>query len=136
VRHHTKDKGDLAVLKVMASLGEQDFLILNPLTEHSPFDLVIYKNGTFKRVQVKYRKEKNGVITVDLRSSWADKNGSHTLPFKREEVDLIAIYCPQTDTCYYVDVNQCLSGIALRTQLPKNNQVAGIRLAKDFVKVA
>jgi hypothetical protein len=38
--HHTKDKGDLGVLKAQLDLFEQGFAILVPLTEHCPFDLV------------------------------------------------------------------------------------------------
>ena len=47
-QHHTKNKGDLGELKVKVDLLEQGYLILNPETEHAPFDLVIYKSGLFK----------------------------------------------------------------------------------------
>jgi hypothetical protein len=36
-------------------LHEQGYQILAPVTEHAPFDLVVYKNGKFKRVQVKFK---------------------------------------------------------------------------------
>jgi hypothetical protein len=45
--HHTKNKGDLGVLKACADLAQQGFLVLNPLSEHSPFDLFAYKNLAF-----------------------------------------------------------------------------------------
>jgi len=48
--HHTKDKGDLGVLKAQIDLFEQGFTIFVPLTEHCPFDLVAYKDGEFRRV--------------------------------------------------------------------------------------
>jgi hypothetical protein len=57
-KHHTKSKGDLGILKAKLDLFEQGYLILNPETEHAPFDIVAYKEGTFKSVQVKYRKLK------------------------------------------------------------------------------
>ncbi len=47
IPHHTKNKGDLGVLKVKVDLYQQGFLLLVPETEHAPFDLVIYKNGCF-----------------------------------------------------------------------------------------
>ena len=56
--HHTKNKGDLGVLKAQLDLYEKGYLTLIPNTEHSAFDLVAYKDGTFKRVQVKYRASK------------------------------------------------------------------------------
>ena len=52
--HHTKNKGDLGVLKAQLDLFEQGFTVRVPLTEHLPFDLVAYKEGEFRRVQVKY----------------------------------------------------------------------------------
>ena len=45
--HHTKEKGDLGVLKAQLDMYEQGFTILNPVTEHAPFDLVIYKEKEF-----------------------------------------------------------------------------------------
>jgi len=50
--HHTKEKGDLGVLKAQLDLFEQGFVILNPVTEHAPFDLVAYDSGVFRRIQV------------------------------------------------------------------------------------
>ena len=38
--HHTKEKGDLGVLKAQVDLNQQGYQILIPLTEHAPFDIV------------------------------------------------------------------------------------------------
>ncbi|EJQ47188.1 Uncharacterized protein BWINRASL_04312 [Bacillus mycoides] len=46
--HHTKTKGDLAVLKAQVDLYEKGYMILTPQTEHSPFDLAVYKGGVLK----------------------------------------------------------------------------------------
>lgn len=46
-RHHTKDKGDLGVAKAYADLVAKGFDVLFPTTEHAPFDLVAYAEGTF-----------------------------------------------------------------------------------------
>ncbi len=40
MRHHTKDKGDIGVLKAQADLYQKGWITLNPATEHAPFDLV------------------------------------------------------------------------------------------------
>jgi hypothetical protein len=85
--HHTKVKGDLGVLKAQADLCEQGFVILVPMTEHAPFDLVAYKDGVFKRVQVKCRTiDKTGAICVHFRSSWADRNGTHYTPMINQKL--------------------------------------------------
>jgi hypothetical protein len=131
--HHTKKKGDLGVLKAQLDMFEQGFVILNPVTEHAPFDLVAYKDGIFRRVQVKYKSvDRTGSITLHFRSCWADKNGTHTRQINKEEVDLYCIYCPDTDACYYLDPKDYKSSVTLRVETPKNNQSRNVRMAADY----
>ncbi len=134
--HHTKEKGDLGVLKAQLDLFEQGFTILNPVTEHAAFDLVAYKDREFKRIQVKFKSvDKTGSITVHFRSSWADKNGTHMRQVDKGEIDLYCIYCPDTDYCYYLDPKDYNRSVTLRVEMPKNNQIANVKLAQDFRRV-
>jgi len=134
--HHTKDKGDLGVLKAQLDLFEQGFIVALPVTEHAPFDLIIYKNGTCMTVQVKYRRvNKNGVLEVPFRTSWADKHGSHEKPMDKERVDLFCVYCPDTDECYYFNPKDFKKGVSLRVDIPKNNQKLQVKMAIDYRKV-
>lgn len=134
--HHTKNKGDLGVLKVKVDLYEQGYLILVPETEHYPFDLVIYQNGVFKTVQVKYRNlVKSGVLEVPFRSSYSTSKGVKSKAVNKQLVDIYAIYCPQTDECYYFDPKLYNVSIALRVKTSLNNQKTRTHLAADFRKV-
>jgi hypothetical protein len=134
--HHTKDKGDLGVLKAQLDLFEQGFMILNPLTEHAPFDLVVYKQRKFLRVQVKYKSiDKHGCLTLHFRSSWADSNGLHLRAVDKSEIDLYCIYCPDTDCCYYLDPDKFNCSVTLRVKTPKNNQEQNVHFADDYRKV-
>ena len=136
IRHHTKEKGDLGVLKAQVDLYEQGFLFLQPVTEHAPFDLVAYKDGLFKRVQVKYKSvDKTGALTVHFRSCWADKHGTHMLAVNKDEIDLYCIYCPDSDECYYLDPKDYDKSVTLRVEAPKNNQSLNVRLAADYRRV-
>ena len=133
INHHTKLKGDLGVLKAQVDLFEQGFIILMPLTEHSPFDLVAYKDGAFWRVQVKYRKlDRFGKMDVKFSTCWADKHGTHTVPVDKEEIDLYCVYCPDTDECYYLNPNDFGSNVTLRVKTPKNNQAKNVKFAADY----
>jgi hypothetical protein len=135
-KHHTKLKGDLGLLKAKLDLFEQGFLILNPETEHAPFDLVIYKNGVFKTVQVKYRSlSRKGTLEVAFRSCYSDSQGFHYKEVKKEWIDIFAIYCPEMDQCYYFDPSKFNKSITLRVNKSSNNQVQGIHCASDFEKV-
>lgn len=125
-RHHTKDKGDLGVAKVHADLAAKGFTILFPATEHAPFDLVAYEAGKFTRLQVKFRSMRAGALTVKFRSSWADRAGTHSTPIDKTSIDAVAIYCPDTDQCYYVDPLAHGSCVTLRTVPSRNGQQAGV----------
>jgi len=79
-------------------LHQIGYLILAPHTEHSPFDLVVYKDGYFKRVQVKYRElTSRGILEVRFRSSYCNTNGVVTSVVYKNEIDVYCVYRPQTD---------------------------------------
>lgn len=134
--HRTKHKGDRGVLKAQLDLFDQGFTILNPLTEHAPFDLVAYKEGEFYRIQVKHRRlDRSGKLDVKFSSCRADRHGIHTVPINKQEVDLFCVYCPDTDECYYLNPDEFRSSVSLRVEAPRNGQTKGIRLASEFRRV-
>lgn len=136
IYHHTKNKGDLGVLKVKVDLYQQGFLILVPETEHSPFDLVIYQNGIFKTVQVKFRNlVRKGVLEIPFRSCYSTSKGVITKSIDKNLIDIYAVYCPQTDECYYFDPAHYNRSVTLRVNTSLNNQKKRIHSASDFRKV-
>lgn len=131
--HHTKDKGDLGTAKAHADLVSQGFTVLFPATAHAAFDLVAYRDGAFHRVQVKYRSSARlGSISVQFRSIWADRHGTHMKPSDKNELDVLCIYCPETDACYYVRPSNHRQSVSLRVVPAKSGQVANILAAEDF----
>jgi hypothetical protein len=132
-RHHTKDKGDLAVAKVHSDLVDRGATVLLPLTEHAPFDLVAYVDRAFYRVQVKYRSARNGRFTVEFSNSWADRHGSHHQPMPRDEVDAVAIYCPDTTRTYYLNPSNFRSRVNMRLEPTRNGQRLRILQASAFL---
>lgn len=136
--HHTKNKGDLGVLKAQADLCSQGFLVCLPLTEHAPFDLIVYKNGRFNRIQVKYRSQsKRGTLDVSFKSYWSNKSGTKVSKQNLSEFDVCCVYCPDTDKCYYFDITK-LSGVdfSLRIKESKKKYSDGrLNYAKDFEKL-
>jgi len=111
-------------------------MILVPLTEHSPFDLVVYKDGRFRRSQVKYRScNQHGCLQVPFRSIWNDRNGTHRVPIDKDEIDLICVYCPDTDACYYFDPARFSKSATLRVRAAKNNQRAKVNDVTAYRRV-
>ena len=132
IAHHTKTKGDLGVAKAYADLVEQGYVVLFPATEHAPFDLVAYCEGEFVRIQVKYRAARLGAVTVRFKSFWADRHGVHAVPMDKSEVDVVCIYCPDTDECYYIRPSEHRASITLRVDPTRNSQVARVLLASRY----
>ena len=135
--HHTKNKGDLGVLKAQADLCSKGYLVCLPLSEHAPFDLVIFKDGVFKRVQIKTRTLKNGKLSVRFEHSYSDSKGVHTRKIDIESVDIYCVYCLNNDQCYYFSTKVIASKttLDLRVETPKNNQSSKIRWASDYQEV-
>jgi len=133
MEHHTKTLGDLGVLKAQLDLFEKGFIVSVPLTEHAPFDLVIYKDGVCKTVQVKSRSvTSRGTIEIQFRNVWSDRNGIHSSEVDKNAIDLYCVYCPETDLCYYFNPSNFDKSITLRIEPPKNNQLTGVHLASDY----
>jgi len=139
MRHHTKDKGDLAVGKVIADLLAQGFQVCLPISEHLPFDLVAVSQSPMelRRVQVRYATSKGGCLKVSVRNSHSDRRGVHHRRVRLDEIDAFAVYCPQVDTVYYVRRDEIPESLrcdfALRVVRARNGQVRKTRPAGDFV---
>lgn len=135
--HHTKTKGDLGVLKAQADLCEKGYLVCLPLSEHCPFDLVVYRDYQFTRVQVKTRSLRRGTLTVRFESSYSDRNGVHMKKVDPKNIDIYCVYCPETNHCYYFRLNNFLGKhtISLRVDKTRNSQARHIRWADDYREV-
>lgn len=138
MRHHTKDKGDLAVAEVIADLTRYGAHICLPLSEHLPFDLIAISPSMreVRRVQVKYGTAKRGTVRVALRGTHADRHGVHHRRINLDEIDCFAVYCPDTDKVYYVLTEEVLGlqcEFCLRVTSSKNGQSANTRPAERFV---
>ncbi len=86
-------------------------------------------------MQVKYRAAVDGVVSLQLKSAWADRHGSHTVRIDKLAIDVVCIYCPDTKVCYYIDPLDFDFYIHLRVLPPRNNQVKNVRLASNFTEI-
>lgn len=136
-KHHTKDKGDLGVLKAQVDLAEKGWLSLHPQTEHAPFDLVAYKDGKFKRIQVKYRStSKLGNLSIKFKTYWCNTKRMNVIDQDKSEVDVLCVYCPELDKCCYISMTDIPKQyITLRVKIPKNNQKINVRMFNDYYQV-
>ena len=97
-----------------------------------PFDVVAYRDGEFHRVQVKYRSAATGHVEVAFKSAWTDRHGVHERPIDKAAIDLVCIYCPETDECYYLRPDDHGQSVTLRITPSRNGQKVGVLHAADF----
>jgi hypothetical protein len=136
--HHTKDKGDLAVAKVIAHLLEHDIRVCLPLSEHLPFDFIAIMPDmkTLRRVQVKYRAMKAGAVSAVFRSNYYDSKKIYSVRVNLDHIDCYAIYCPDNNQTYYLrtdEVPDTAIELRLRIVPTRSGQQQGVRYAHHLV---
>ncbi len=50
----------------------------------------------------------------------------------KEEVDVVCVYCPDTDKCYYFDPRQVNQSVSLRVRPTANGQRVAVRIAEEY----
>jgi hypothetical protein len=127
----TKDIGERAQGAIVAEVMKYGYTVLIPFGEGRRYDMVIEKAGEFFRLQCKAGWYENGVIKFNTCSVhwWAKKRKSYT----REEIDYFAVYCEHTEKAYLIPPEDVGTNQGyLRVEPTVNNQVKGIRWAKDY----
>lgn len=103
--HHTKDKGDIGLTKVIADLVEKGFSVSLPIHEHLHYDLIADSGEKLIRVQVKYRTNHKDTksIKFNCKTSHKGVNGKTIEYFySKNDFDLYAVYSPSLKLCYYI----------------------------------
>ena len=117
---NTNEKGNRGLANVILDVINKGYFPFLPFTDTTNVDIVIGNNDMkLYRVQAKYSKiDKHGVIMVST-SNVVDRK---RVPVKLDNIDLWAIYCPDTNEVYYVSKRELIgikSGIHLRINKPK-----------------
>jgi hypothetical protein len=74
---------------------------------------------------------RRGVISVRSQSDWNDRNGTHYRQHGVGDYDAVAIYCPDTDDCYYLRASELAPlCTTLRITEPVNRQKSGVHMAQ------
>jgi hypothetical protein len=121
----------LAEAVVLAALVQAGKQVPIPWGE-SRYDLVIDEGGRFLRVQVKCGWLKHGAVCFNT-ASLAYHIGGGARPYSGE-IDLFAVYCPQTGRVYLVPIEDVPTGrqASLRVDPSGNGQAKGIRWAREY----
>jgi hypothetical protein len=130
-KRDTKTTGDASEMRVILALVEAGYAVSLPFGENHRYDLIADDGARLLRVQVKTGKLRGGVIKYSCSSSHAHRGGYRRPYFG--EIELLAVYCPQTRKVYLLPESQFVATQShMRVHPPKNNIKKGIRWARHF----
>jgi Holliday junction resolvase-like predicted endonuclease len=134
----TKTKGDLAELMVAADLRRKGYKVAFPFGEDWDYDLIVEREGSLERVQVKYSESDGAVLAVRCRShSLTNGKVKRVKHYTAAMIDWLAVYDQSTDRCFYVPAKELgtagRSIMHLRLAPAINGQRAGINFAERYL---
>jgi hypothetical protein len=133
----TNQRGLLAEAKIIAASIEAGVGVSRPLDDER-YDLILDLRPGLLRVQCKLARRHRDVILVRLYTSRRGREGMITRRYALEELDAFGIYCPETVECYLLPATEFVAyrQVHLRLAPSRNNQVEGVRWARDHVFAA
>jgi hypothetical protein len=114
----TTRKGDIGVALATADLLRQGYDVLKPISDKLGYDLAIFD-----------------IECRPLTSNIKHSTGKITSTKHNNDFDILCIYCPDTNKCYYINRKEYISSITLRVDKPVRHQRINIRLAKDYESI-
>ncbi len=129
----TNQKGllaEAAIIKEAVALG---IGVARPLDDE-PYDLILELPMGLVRVQCKTAVKKGEVVAVSCRRCRRGPDGFIRRPYAAGEIDLIAAYCAELDTCYLLPLSMSVNRTAVQLRLgpTRNNQKRLINWAKNY----
>ena len=127
-------KGAIAESAIAFAAIKLHIGVLKPLSEGHRYDLVFDTGFSLLRVQCKWAVHRGDVIIVNCRTSRRSRDGFIRSVYTREEVDLVVGYCADSERCYALapEVFEGHPSVSLRLSPTRNNQLLGVRWARDF----
>jgi hypothetical protein len=123
------DTGDASEARIVSELIKAGWKVAVVWNQNCRYDLIGDCNSKLFRIQCKTAWiERDSVLLYNARSTNKRTNSRYT----PDEVDLFAVYSPDTDKVYIVPCNKASSGLTLRLKATKNAQRNKIHWAKDY----
>jgi hypothetical protein len=128
------EKGAIAEAKICAAAVEAGIVVSRPISEGRRYDMIFDVGPRLLRVQCKWTPRSGGVVVLRARTSRFTPAGYVHTTYRSCEIDGIAAYCPELDTCFYVPIEDVAgrSVIHLRLSPAKNNQRTGVTMAAAY----
>ncbi|MBA3382304.1 MAG: hypothetical protein H0T97_10665 [Actinobacteria bacterium] len=130
----TDQKGAIAESAIVYVAIKRGIGVYKPVHEGGRYDLILEIGSSLLRVQCKSASKRGDVVAVRCYSCRRGREGMIVRKYTTDEVDAIAAYCPETESCYLLPTSLCCGRrlVHLRVAPSRNNQRAGINWADEF----
>jgi hypothetical protein len=130
----TNQKGAIAETAIAHAATKLGIEVYRPVAEGGRYDMIFVTDQTLLRVQCKWAARRGQTLTVECRSCRRARAGYVRRTYSKREVDAIAAYSADLDTCYFIPIERVAERPTIRLRLgaTRNNQQLGINWAADF----
>lgn len=129
---YTKEIGDIGVSVIISEFLKRGINVLLPYDDNSAYDIVIYINNNFYKIQVKTTEQVIDGCMIYKTCKTDPYNKKNTL-YTKEEVDYFAFYCIETNWIGLMSFeNYHSKETKIRVEFPKNNQIDKSNMMYDF----
>lgn len=131
---HTSTKGAMGEHAVIVALLEQGYEVFKDVTGASEVDLIAYKAGQFKRVQVKTRLSKCGSVRFPRFTGGREIQRQ----VQGHEFDVMAMYVRDRQICLFMNVEELIqnkTGVSVRLDVAENGAQANIRWYDTYTRM-
>ena len=132
--YSNNQKGAIAEAVIAAEAIKLGIAVLEPVAEHTRYDLAFDLGGRLLRVQCKWANCKGDVVYVHLAGYRLSGRGSVRSTYSADEIDAVAAYCHELERVYLLPIGLVAgrSGLQLRLCPPRNAQRAAINWATKY----
>jgi PD-(D/E)XK endonuclease len=129
----TNQKGMVAETAIIHEAAKLGIIVLRPLDD-ARYDLVLDLPDGMLRLQCKWAVRYRDVVIVRCRTCRRGRNGLIHRGYAPGEIDAVAAYCAELDTCYLLPLSMSVNRTAVQLRLAptRNNQNRLINWAKDY----
>lgn len=127
----TTHRGDVAELLAAAELLRRGYRVSRPLSNGTPYDLIVDDSRRLFKIQVKKAVIRNGALRANLSSSKYHRGRARVL-YKETCDAVIVVDCENVNFYVFHGADLNSMEVWLRTERAKNGQSVGIRPASDY----
>ena len=128
--------GDIGEAMAIVEFTQCGFVVSKPLSNNARYDLIVDKNNSLYRVQVKTTQSvKDGKMIFSTKTMNYTQGLLKSIRYEKDEVDLFFLYCVENNwkgIFNAKEVEQIPTELKIRVIPPRNGQKVGIRFAEDY----